>query len=170
VINPLAKSEAGAMAHPNSFVGIFWAIPGEGSAIALVDHRCSLTDAELYGSMLTCAHGHHEVWDQWRERMVAGKGPVASVVATSEYEEWPRGRIVYDSEAERFVVYADAQILRRVALLSAIRERFVLPIGRTVAKRDSHYRGARRLERYILNHDFGATETTSSTHRGGEKE
>ena len=151
------------MAHPNSFVGIFWAIPGEGSAV--VDHRCSLTDAELYGSMLTCAHGHHEVWDQWRERMVGGKGPLASVVATSEYEEWPRGSIVYDSAAERFIVYADVQILRRVALLSAIRERFVLPIGRTIAKRDSHYRGARRLERYILNHDLGTTETTASTHR-----
>lgn len=133
------------MAHCNSFVGIFWAIPDQGSTVALVDHRCSLSDAEPYGSMLTCAHGHAEIWEQWRHRMANCNRRLASLVALSEYEEWPRGRIVYDCESERFIVYADAQILRQAALLSAIRERFGLPIGRTDAKRDNHYRGARRL-------------------------
>jgi hypothetical protein len=45
-INIVSIKEAGAMAHPNSFVGIFWAIPKKGSAAILWDHRCSLNDAE----------------------------------------------------------------------------------------------------------------------------
>ena len=71
---------------------------------------------------------------------------VGPLVSVSEYEEWPRGRIVYASESGRFIIYADALILRRLALLATIHERFGLPPGRTEAKRDSHYRGARRLE------------------------
>jgi hypothetical protein len=147
-MNIVSKSETGAMAHPNSFVGIFWAIPeDEGSTAILLDHRCSLKDAEAYGCMLTCPHGHYEVWEKWRERKGSRPATVASLVAASEYEEWPRGRIVYDLESERFVIYADAQILRRLPLLTAIHDRFGLPTGRTDAKLDNHYRRARRLER-----------------------
>ena len=136
----------GATKHPHSFVGIFWAIPNEGAGAILVDHRCSLQDAERYGGMLTYPLGHHEVWDQWRKRMAGREVPVLSIVAMNEYEEWPRGRVVFDTERERFIVYADAQILGRSALLSAIHESFGLPTGRTDAKWDDHYRWTRRLE------------------------
>jgi hypothetical protein len=141
------ESMIGATGHPNSFVGIFWAISYEGAGAILVDHRCSLQDAERYGGMLTYPLGHHEVWDRWRKRMAGLEVPVLSIVAMSEYEEWPRGRVVYDTERERSIVYADAQILGRSALLSAIHERFGLPIGRIDAKWDDHYRGVRQLGR-----------------------
>ena len=143
--NDLYKSDVAA-AHINSFVGIFWAIPKEGPAVILLDHRCSLEEAEPYGSMLTCPHGHHEVWEQWR--LSAGGCPVivAALIAASEYEEWPRGRIVYDTQNDHYIVYADAQILRRLTLLKAVHERFGLPTGRTEAKWDNHYRGSRRLQ------------------------
>src|SRR5271169_521768 len=95
----------------NSFVGIFWAIQEQGSAATIVDHRCSLKEAEPYGTMLTCPHGHYDVWEQWR------KAGGQAAIAASEYEEWPRGRIVYDSEKQRFVLYAEEQILRRPVLL-----------------------------------------------------
>jgi hypothetical protein len=137
----------GATKYPHSFVGIFWAIPNEQAGAILVDRRCSLQDAERYGGRLTYPLGHHEVWDQWRKQMAGREVPVLSIVAMSEYEEWPRGRVVYDTERERFIVYADAQILERSTLLSAIHESFGLPTGRTDAKRDDHYRRARRLER-----------------------
>ena len=146
VINIVSIKEAGAMAHPNSFVGIFWAIPKKGSGAILMDHRCSLNDAEPYGGMLTCAHGHHEIWEQWRKTTGGPPTIIGALVSVSEYDEWPRGRIVYHSESRRFIIYADAQILRRLALLTAIHERFGLPPGRTEAKLDNHYRGARRLE------------------------
>jgi hypothetical protein len=105
-----------AVADSNGFVGIFWAIQEPGSAAVLVEHRCSLKEAEPYGTMLTCPHGHYEVSEQWRK---AGERPA---IAVSEYEEWPRGRIVYDTESGRFILYADTQILRDPTLMAAVRE------------------------------------------------
>lgn len=130
---------------PNSFVGIFWAIQEQGEAASIVDHRCSLKEAEAYGTMLTCPHGHYEVWEQWR------KAGGRAAIAESEYEGWPRGRIVYDTESDRFILYADAQILRDRTLMAEIHEKFRLPIDRTDAKWDNHYQRTRRLSRPRLD-------------------
>jgi hypothetical protein len=141
----VSKNKASAVVHSNSFVGIFWAIQDQGSAARIVDHRCSLKEAEPYGTMLTCPHGHYEVWEQWR------KAGGRAAIAASEYEEWPRGRIVYDREGERFILYADAQILRDPALITAIHQKFGLPMERTDPKRDNHYQSTRRLSRPRLD-------------------
>src|SRR5260370_23008397 len=78
VTNGLYKSDAAA-AQIDSFVGIFWAIPKDGPAVILLDHRCLLEEAEPYGSMLTCPHGHHEVWEQAPERgRPAGRRRIAN--------------------------------------------------------------------------------------------
>lgn len=130
----------------HSFVGIFWAVQQKGSAAVLLDHRCPLSEAEPYGDMLTCSHGHYEVWEQWRRDMTNRRSGPASLIARDEYEEWPRGRIVYASPSGRFMLYADAQILRRPRLLMIIHERFGLPVDRTDTKPDSHYVSTRRLD------------------------
>jgi len=134
----------------NRFVGIFWAVQEEGSAAILLEHRYPLEQAEPYGNMLTCPHAHYEIWEQWRKSSGGGRAGVASAIAVSEYEEWPRGRIVYDTERERFILYADGKILREPTLMAAIQERFRLPIDRTAAKRDIHYRSTRQLKRRRL--------------------
>src|SRR5438874_1360018 len=110
----------------HSFVGIFWAVQEKASAAILLEHRCSLQDAEVYGRMLTCPHGHYEVWDQWQNGAIPVRAGFASLIAASEYEEWPRGRIVYNADSQRFILYADAQILRRPVLLAAIHQSFGL--------------------------------------------
>ena len=129
----------------HSFVGIFWAVQERGSAAVLLDHRCPISEAEPYGDMLTCPNGHYEVWEQWRKNARNERSGLAFLIATAEYEEWPRGRIVYSSPHDRFVLYADAQILSRPDLLTIIHERFGLPIDRTDAKGDHHYRSTGRL-------------------------
>lgn len=111
----------------------------------LLEHRCSLREAELYGQMLTCAHGHYEFWEEWRNGARPVPDGFASLVATSDYEEWPRGRVVYDPGNQRFILYADAQILRRPSLVKAIRAIFGLPPDRTSTKSDGHYRSTKRL-------------------------
>jgi hypothetical protein len=129
----------------HSFVGIFWVVQQKGSAAVLLDHRCPITDAEPYGNMLTCSHGHYEVWEQWRKNVrIDGSAP-ASLIETDEYEEWPRGRIVYASSHGRFVIYADAQILSRPDLLAILYETFGLPEDRTDRRRDDHYVSTKRL-------------------------
>jgi len=132
----------------HSFVGIFWAVQEKGSAAVLLDHRCPIAEAEPYGDMLTCPHGHYEVWEQWRKNATHDRAGLDLLIATDEYEEWPRGRIVYSSTRDCFVLYADAQILSRPDLLTIIHERFELPADRTKTtqpKRDSHYVSTRRL-------------------------
>ena len=134
----------------DSFVGIFWAVQEKGSTAVLLDHRCPISEAEPYGNMLTCPHGHYEVWEQWRNNARNDRPGLSFLIATDEYEEWPRGRIVYSSPHDHFVLYADAQILSRADLLVIIHERFGLLADRTQLAPpmgDSHYVSTRRLER-----------------------
>lgn len=127
-------NEAHLAADSHSFVGIFWAVKEEGSAAVLLDHRCPVSDAEPYGDMLTCSHGHYEVWEQWRKDATNARFGPASLIASDEYEDWPRGRIVYASPDGPFVLYADTQILSRPDLLTCIHERFGLQADRIETK------------------------------------
>jgi hypothetical protein len=133
----------------DSFVGIFWAVQQKGLAPVLLDHRCPLSEAEPYGDMLTCPHGHYEIWEQWRNTASKDQRGLDSLIASDENEEWPRGRIVYSSPHGHFVLYADAQILSHPDLLTIVYERFGLqPNGTQVTKPkpDSHYMVTKRLK------------------------
>lgn len=93
-----------------SSVGIFWGIP-DGSAPnrVLVINATPLSRAEPYGAALTHPRGHYDVWEAWQGLGVAGhkrRGLPAAIV-WSEYEQHPRGRIVYDTATRVFTIYAD---------------------------------------------------------------
>ncbi len=96
----IAKSDSCGAPFSRSFVGIFWAVQEKGRAASLLEHRCSLKEAEPYGEMLTCPHGHYEVWEQWQKDAKLVRAGFASPVMISEYEEWPRGRIVKPAQGE----------------------------------------------------------------------
>jgi hypothetical protein len=127
-------------------VGIFWAVQEKGSVPVLLDHRCPISEAEPYGDMLTCPHAHYEVWERWRYTSGKDRPGLRSLIATAEYEEWPRGRTVYSSPNDQFVLYADVQILNRPDLLTVIYQRFGLTPDRTQQMRDSHYVSTRKLK------------------------
>lgn len=134
-----------------SFVGIFWVIQEPGSLATLLDHRCSLREAEAYGCMLTCPHGHYEMWEEWRRTLGGVNTRLKQFLRANEYEEWPRGRVVYDSESNRFTLWADRQKLQRPDLLAIIVEKFGLPADRTDAKPGRHYRKTIRLQGKCLH-------------------
>ena len=50
--------------------------------------------------------GHHEIWQGWRQSRDLDAGARA-VVRAYEYEDWPRGRIVFNREQNRFILYCD---------------------------------------------------------------
>jgi hypothetical protein len=55
-----------------------------------------------------------------------------------EYEDWPRGRIVFDRSRDLFIVYADRKLLTP-ATIARIETHFHLPTERTEVQSDWHY-------------------------------
>ena len=126
-------------------VGIFWFIADAAGATHLLALGRALAAAERYGDCLTFPDGHAEVWEAWRRRdlplPVAASRPI---VAATEYDEWPRGRVVFDTAATHFAVYADRQLLI-APRLARVRAAFALPAEGTVARGDPHYSRSARL-------------------------
>ena len=101
----IAPSSATECTVPS--VGIFWRIEN----LLLVD-RSDLSAAEPYGDSLTHAEGHYDQWERWRSqgpRRLAELGYPGAII-TSQYDDWPRGRVVYGRRADRFIIYADRRL------------------------------------------------------------
>lgn len=125
-----------ALAPTLPAVGIFWRVAG-----ALVIDRSTLAEAEEYGECLTHAGGHYERWMAWQAlgptlRAAAG---YPEQIGTSEYDEWPRGRIVYETGPARFILYADRR-LQHPGLIAQLKAAFGLDQAEVVVRSDSHYR------------------------------
>lgn len=110
-----------------SRVGIFWLFRGK-----LIIDFTPLSKAERYGECRNHARGHLEHWTELQR--------LRTVPADVEYEEPPRGRVVYDSTHERFVLYADRCILSKKAVLEQIIVALLLPSEQTTTSSDLHYR------------------------------
>jgi hypothetical protein len=112
-------------------VGIFWLVNGE----LLIDSTL-LSEAEPYGDLLTHPRGHAAVWEQYQRNGV--------VLPEAEYEEAPRGRVMYSRKTRQFTLLADNCILKRKGLVAKLKKEMRLPRNTTVG-RDSHYRCAKCL-------------------------
>jgi hypothetical protein len=108
-------------------VGIFWLLNGK-----LITDSMPLGEAEPYGDHLTHPRSHIDVWEQWR---LGGKVP-----GESEYEEFPRGRVMYNTKTQRFTLLADRCILRDKEAVSRIMSELHLPVESTGKGTDAHYR------------------------------
>lgn len=105
-------------------VGIFWGIPEPDRSWTLLIDSTSLAQAEPYGDFLTHPRGHYEVWSQWQKRRaapLAGKS-VYRAIADHEYEDFPRGRIVYEIRSGRFIVYADRRLQQEATMADIANE------------------------------------------------
>lgn len=122
-------------------VGIVWGVPDGRPGLHLVTDCTPLAEAEPYGDCLTHPRGHCEVWEDWRRLGPAElkrRGlPVA--IAWHEYEEFPRGRVVFHTGSFRFTLYADPK-LRRASVLGGILRVFGLDPARCDVRSDPHYR------------------------------
>ena len=108
-------------------VGIFWLIDGK----PLIDST-PLSQAEPYGDHLTHPRGHAEVWEQYQR--------VGTAPSDMEYEESPRGRVIYHTKTRRFTFLADPCILKDKSMVSTIMSAMNLPNKSTDKGTDAHYR------------------------------
>jgi hypothetical protein len=114
-------------------VGIFWEVNGN-----LILTGVPLAKAEAYGRFLNFPGSHEVTWCTYQQ--------AGAVPTEVEYDEPPRGRVLYDSVLEKFLMYADRCILRNQAMLQQIRRELRLPADTTVGP-DGHYRCAKCLGR-----------------------
>jgi hypothetical protein len=108
-------------------VGIFWIVHGE-----VITDAVPLSRGYQYGAALE--HGGH--WEYWEKFVPVTHEQV--LLKTSEYDHYPRGRVVYFPQRRRFVVYAD-RCLWTSRHQAGVQEAFqLLYLPRFTA--DDHYR------------------------------
>ncbi len=83
--------------------------------------------------------GHYELWTE-----LAGKGKswlktqgFPTLIASSEYEAHPRGRVVYDTASKGFVVYLDPRI-SAPQFRTCLKVAFGLGGQKIIVRRDAH--------------------------------
>jgi hypothetical protein len=117
-------------------VGIFWRVNG-----VLVIDRSTLDEADSYGDCITHAAGHYERWQEWQTLGIARLAATGypDLILSSEYDQWPRGWIVYEVPARRFVLYADRR-LQKPGIIDALKAVFGLDLAEVIVRGDAHYR------------------------------
>jgi hypothetical protein len=122
-------------------VGLFWGIPEESGSWHLIFAATELSQAERYGDCLTDERGHSEVWEHWQSlsprELKALNIPLS--VKMHPYEHWPRGRVIYEIDPARFVIYADRR-LQRARTIALVLRAFCLQCQDFTVQSDTHYR------------------------------
>jgi hypothetical protein len=95
--------------HETPHVGIFWVVQTSNGQARLLATACPLDQAEPYGDCLTYGPGHYETWAHWRRDRTVDPA-LRALVRSYEYEDWPRGRIVFDRSRDLFITYADRKL------------------------------------------------------------
>ena len=122
-------------------VGITWGVPSQRGEVSIVIDVSVLGEAEPYGDFLSHPRGHYDVWEAWRRlgpARLARRG-LPDVILVHEYEDFPRGRVVYDGERKRFVIYADRKLQTQSSIVEIVRA-FHLEAEADVVQSDLHYR------------------------------
>jgi hypothetical protein len=128
---------SGSPQRETPHLGIFWVVQTTDGDARLLAAGCPLDQAEPYGNCLTYGPGHYETWYRWRRDRTIGPA-LRTLVGSYEYEDWPRGRIVFDRSRDLFILYANRKLLTP-ATIARIETQFHLPAERTETQSDCHY-------------------------------
>jgi hypothetical protein len=116
--------------EPNSqqqqMVGIFWVVDSR-----LIIDASPLSKAEAYGDSLTHRNSHIDYWTEQQR--------LGAVPRDVESEEHPRGRVAYDTKAQKFHLLAGRCIVKEPATVAKIMKAMHLPAN-TIVETDLHYR------------------------------
>lgn len=145
-----------AGSHGTGAVGIFWVLTERNEQPTVLADLVPITQGEPYGEFLTYG-GHYAYWERLASLSVSElhRRGLPAAPAWSEYEEWPRGRVVYHQPTQRFILYADRKLWRR-PLLNLLLARFDLQNAAFDLRGDPHYVSLRPV-----NH-IGAIESDGS--------
>lgn len=121
-------------------VGFFWLVPSRLGGDQALGDALSLKKAERYGEALTHPTGHYEFWQEMQKRGPAWLRArnVSGSILANEYEDWPRGRVTYQVDSQRYNVLAHPSIFRPSRLVLVI-EMFNLQRQSVALATDLHY-------------------------------
>lgn len=113
---------------------------------ALIACALPLAEAVPYGDMLTIEIGHSDHWAALARRGGSGlrSAGIPSAPLWSEYDEWPRGRVLFDRPSAHFIIRADRQ-LHRPDRVARIARYFGFEAASAAILPDEHYCSTRRL-------------------------
>ncbi len=118
-------------------LGIYWVVDSSAGKTRLISSTCRLDAAETYGDFQVYGPGHYEIWEKWRKK--TNPDPLTRSIARQwEYEDWPRGRVLFDNLKKHFIVYADKKVMKPESL-RYIQNHFRLPEQQVVVEGDHHY-------------------------------
>lgn len=106
-------------------VGIFWHREGK-----LLVANVPLEDGLSNAVSVNGPFDHVTTWPRFQRQF--------PTLAAVEYEDVPRGRVLFLKRGRRFVVYLDKALMNE-AVRQAIRKEFRLPAGTTRFAGDPHY-------------------------------
>jgi hypothetical protein len=88
-------------------------VEDRGSAV-LIAYAVPLDQASPDGDMLTVEEGHCDYWSELGRRGARAlrEAGIPTAPLWSEYEEWPRGRVLFNRTTRRFIIRADRQLHR----------------------------------------------------------
>ena len=109
-----------------SAVGIFWVVDGKPLAFG-----APLLEAEPYGELKNYKQSHYSLWEFLRHSRI--------VPQDSDYEDYPRGRVVYNTRSDSLMFFADNCILKDKPMVRLLLGRLHLPLS-TKTESDPHYK------------------------------
>ena len=113
-----------------SCIGIFWFYQGELISKKLLILDSSSDSLGIHDSPFQHIH-------EWENKHIFM--PKHPELLGTEYQELPRGRIVYLNHKKLFVIYTDKACLNKEAKKQLI-DSFCLPSSNTIFKSDPHYK------------------------------
>lgn len=107
-------------------VGIFWLFKNE-----LLKDSVPYTQGEEYGDFVNGKSDHCSYW-----MTIQRSNPAAAMY---EYDQVPRGRVVYSKKDDKFIIYGSERFVRNDVQRGMVVTSFKLPLEKTVFRADEHY-------------------------------
>jgi hypothetical protein len=120
------RSQSSMAGTPN--IGIFWLKPENGSYTVFDGSMYPIEFGENYGQFIGPKEDHYNMWESFKRKGIVPKN--------LEYEDWKRGRVLYDILKKKYKVLTGSWITSK--LKSLISSAYHLPVD-SIWDTDSHY-------------------------------
>lgn len=111
-------------------VGIFWFFHGR-----LLSSSVTRAEGEEYGDHINGPDDHVTFWPTLQRRL----RDELPTIADYEYDQVPRGRVLYRPAEDTFFIYGSEQFVRDATQKQSVVEHFELEGRHVVFKSDEHY-------------------------------